>query len=86
MRGDYNRYARTPDSNKKYGRAWKRIRDRYAAAHPLCERCLKKGDDHLPDPARCRPRVRVHAGTLLAAVAAMGKVMNLLDFMGIQSE
>lgn len=43
MRGDYNRYARSPDSNKKYGRAWKRIRDRYAAAHPLCERCLKEG-------------------------------------------
>lgn len=32
-----------PDSNKKYGRCWKRIRDRYAAAHPLCERCLKEG-------------------------------------------
>ena len=31
------------DSNKKYGRAWKRIRDRYAAAHPLCELCLKEG-------------------------------------------
>ena len=31
------------DSNKKYGRAWKRIRDRYAAAHPLCEMCLKEG-------------------------------------------
>lgn len=43
VRDDYNRYGRSPDSNKKYGRAWKRIRDRYAAAHPLCEMCLKDG-------------------------------------------
>ena len=39
----YNKHTRSPDTNKKYGRAWKRIRDRYAAAHPLCEMCLKKG-------------------------------------------
>ena len=42
-RDEYNRYRRPADSNKKYGRAWKRIRDRYAAAHPLCELCLKEG-------------------------------------------
>ena len=29
--------------HRKYGRAWKRIRDRYAAEHPLCERCLAEG-------------------------------------------
>ena len=40
---DYNKFARAPDVNKKYGRAWKRIRDSYAAAHPLCERCLEEG-------------------------------------------
>ncbi len=40
---DYNKYERSPNHNKKYGRAWKRIRDRYAKAHPLCERCLKEG-------------------------------------------
>ena len=39
----YNEFERAPDVNKKYGRAWKRIRDRYAAAHPLCEMCLKEG-------------------------------------------
>lgn len=39
----YNKYTRSPDTNKKYGRGWKRIRDRYAAAHPLCEQCLKEG-------------------------------------------
>ena len=42
-RDRYNRYERAPDINKKYGRAWKRIRDRDAAAHPLCEMCLKEG-------------------------------------------
>ncbi|MDE1468890.1 HNH endonuclease [Eubacterium limosum] len=35
----YNKYSRSPDTNRKYGRAWKRIRDRYIAQHPLCERC-----------------------------------------------
>lgn len=39
----YNKYSRSPDVHKTYGRAWKRIRDRYAAEHPLCEQCLKEG-------------------------------------------
>ena len=42
-RNQYNKYERSPDINKKYGRAWKRIRDRHAAQHPLCERCLQEG-------------------------------------------
>ena len=37
----YDKYERDPNINKTYGRAWKRIRDRYAAEHPLCELCLK---------------------------------------------
>ena len=36
----YNQYERSPDVKKKYGRAWKKIRDRYFREHPLCERCL----------------------------------------------
>ena len=40
-RRKYDKYERSPDINKKYGHAWRRIRDRYAAAHPLCEMCLK---------------------------------------------
>lgn len=43
MDKQYQKYKRPVDSNKKYGRAWKRIRDRYVKAHPLCERCLKDG-------------------------------------------
>ena len=39
----YNKYERASDVNKKYGRAWKQIRNRYAAEHPLCEKCLAEG-------------------------------------------
>ena len=39
----YEKYDRDPAVRKRYGRAWKRIRDRYAAAHPLCELCQKNG-------------------------------------------
>lgn len=56
-RDRYNKNERSPDVNRKYGRAWKRIRDRYVAAHPLCEQCLKEGRlSDLPDRERklCR--------------------------------
>ena len=39
----YERYGRDKDTKRRYGRAWKRIRDRYITAHPLCEECLKEG-------------------------------------------
>ena len=39
----YNKHERDPASRRRYGRAWKRIRDRYMAAHPLCEQCRKSG-------------------------------------------
>ena len=38
----YEKYDRAPETKRRYGRAWKRIRDSYAAAHPLCELCLKE--------------------------------------------
>ena len=40
---EYDKGSRRPDVHKKYGRAWKRIRDRYAMEHPYCERCLSEG-------------------------------------------
>lgn len=40
---DYSRFGRDPVSKKKYGTAWKRIRDQYAAAHPFCELCFARG-------------------------------------------
>ena len=42
-RKEYDKFERAPDVNQKYGRAWKRIRDRYAHKHPLCELCLQQG-------------------------------------------
>ena len=39
----YERYQRDPATQRRYGRAWQRIRDRYAAAHPVCEECYKCG-------------------------------------------
>lgn len=39
----YEKYQRDPLAKKRYGRTWKRIRDLYIKAHPLCEQCLKNG-------------------------------------------
>jgi len=39
----YEKYDRDPAVRRRYGRAWARIRNRYAAAHPLCEECYKRG-------------------------------------------
>lgn len=36
---NYERYDRDPAMRKHYGRTWRRIRDRYIVAHPLCEEC-----------------------------------------------
>ena len=42
-RQKYDKFERSPDINKKYGRAWKRIRDSYVKTHPFCEVCFEKG-------------------------------------------
>ncbi|MBS5369966.1 HNH endonuclease [Phascolarctobacterium faecium] len=41
----YERYDRNPATKRRYGRAWKRIRDSYAAEHPVCEQCMAVGRD-----------------------------------------
>lgn len=38
----YERYGRDPATKKRYGRTWKRIREQYISAHPLCELCATK--------------------------------------------
>lgn len=43
QRRNYDKYERSPHINKTYGRAWKRIRDKYVKEHPLCEMCLADG-------------------------------------------
>ena len=40
---EYNKFQRSLDHNKIYGREWKRIRALYVREHPLCEMCLKEG-------------------------------------------
>ena len=37
----YNHYFRDPESNKRYGSEWRKVRKRYVRLHPLCEECLK---------------------------------------------
>lgn len=39
----YEKYDRDPDVRRRYGRAWKRIRDSYVKAHPFCEMCFLSG-------------------------------------------
>lgn len=39
----YNKYQRDPETRKRYGGEWRKIRNRYIKAHPLCEECLKQG-------------------------------------------
>ena len=40
---EYERYRRDPETRKRYGYEWRRIRARYIAAHPLCEQCQQNG-------------------------------------------
>ena len=35
----YNQYLRDCDTNKRYGRAWKKLRAHFLLLHPLCEQC-----------------------------------------------
>ena len=39
----YEKYDRNPAVHRRYGRAWKRIRDKYVSLHPFCEICYAKG-------------------------------------------
>lgn len=39
----YEKYDRDPAVRRRYGRAWKRIRDKFVSEHPFCEVCYSKG-------------------------------------------
>ncbi|WP_027107125.1 HNH endonuclease signature motif containing protein [Ligilactobacillus ceti] len=39
----YEKYGRKYKPHLRYGRAWKRIRDKYVKTHPFCEMCYKNG-------------------------------------------
>lgn len=40
---DYEKFGRDKNTRSRYGRAWKRIRDKYASEHPFCELCFQRG-------------------------------------------
>ena len=37
----YEKYQRDPETAKRYGRAWRKIRNKFIREHPLCQQCLK---------------------------------------------
>ena len=41
--GNYNKYQRNPDSNKRYGRRWRGVRGGFLTSNPLCEICRENG-------------------------------------------
>ncbi len=43
VNSNYEKYGRDKSMKKRYGRAWKRIRDEYAVEHPFCELCFARG-------------------------------------------
>lgn len=43
MNARYNKYERPYDSSVRYGAEWRKIRNRYIQAHPLCEMCRGRG-------------------------------------------
>ena len=43
MQRHYDHFTRGYDQHERYGSAWRRIRDRHLAGHPLCEQCKERG-------------------------------------------
>ncbi|MDP9832664.1 HNH endonuclease [Trueperella abortisuis] len=39
----YRTYQRDPKINKRYDHRWRKIRNAYIQAHPLCEHCQENG-------------------------------------------
>ena len=54
----YEQYDRDPETRRRYGRVWKRIRDAYVQQHPVCELCQQDG--------RLVPTAEMHHKTPLA--------------------
>ena len=40
---NYEKYERNKSNKRRYGRVWKRIRDKYVSMHPFCEVCYERG-------------------------------------------
>ena len=39
----YDKYRRSPSHKKRYGSSWRKIRNAFMKANPLCEICLEEG-------------------------------------------
>lgn len=42
VNSEYERNGRDPETKKRYGRAWEKIRKMYVDLHPFCEKCLRQ--------------------------------------------
>ena len=40
---NYNKFERSPETNKRYNYQWRKLRERFLFKHPLCEMCKSKG-------------------------------------------
>lgn len=43
MNRHYEHFQRGYSAGKRYGRSWKKIRDKYVRSHPYCELCFREG-------------------------------------------
>ena len=43
MERHYEHFSRRYNQHERYGSGWRKVRDRYILAHPLCEMCLGQG-------------------------------------------
>lgn len=41
IRKRYEKYKRDPETHRRYGRSWRKIRSAYVKENPYCERCFK---------------------------------------------
>ena len=43
VNSDYEKFSRDKRTKRRYGRAWKRIHDKYASEYLFCELCFERG-------------------------------------------
>lgn len=42
MNKQYELFRRNPETAKRYGRSWRKIRNKFIQEHPLCQHCLEE--------------------------------------------
>ena len=71
----YNQYDRAPDSGKRYGRAWERIRAVFLSAYPLCQLC--KQDGRLTPATLVHHKVKITDGGKTTGIICRPYVLNV---------